>query len=172
MRLIKRDTEGKVTSLTRREHKTTQPATQHHFPHSFNSIQKGSFFSLKKSKIISDKNTASLILKLDFWVNVNFRAKTVLSLKKLKTVQCNPDFSTTEKSYVEQNFDFLICMRDLFPTLITHILVIGILMSWLKFWLVKMKTEDIYPRAEQNNFYITLKLGVKNKQKNQPNKKL
>lgn len=68
-RLTKRDTEGKATSLmsqTRREHKTTQPATQAHFLCSFNSIQKGSFFPLKKSTMLSDRNSASLILKLDF----------------------------------------------------------------------------------------------------------
>jgi len=85
--LIERDTEDKATSLmsqARREHKTTQPATQDHFLCSFNSIQKGSFCSLKKSKTISDRNSASLVLRLDFRVTLNFRTKIALSLKKLK----------------------------------------------------------------------------------------
>lgn len=38
-------------------------------------------------------------------------------------------------------------------------------MSWLKLWLIKIKTEDLYPKAEQNDCYITLKLGVGGKKK-------
>lgn len=123
-RLAKRDTEGKATSLmsqTRKEHKTTQPVTQAHFLYSFNPIQRWSFFSLRKSTVISDRNSATLILKLDFWVTVNFRAKIVLSLKKLKGSSMKPRFFNNRKKSYKAKFELLNLCNGFFKFILnTH----------------------------------------------------
>lgn len=95
------------------ENRKYQPRNQVHFLYSFNSIQKGSCFPLKKSIIISDRHSASLILKPDFWVTVNCRTKNYMMMQKAKRLSSFTSITRTiGESHTEQNFDFYICIRD------------------------------------------------------------